>query len=231
MSGSLNKTNGGHTFGKNGVIRRRVIPTNPNTPSQSETRAFFSVLTAAWSGTLTAAERSAWEAARSSGNYQKTDSVMGVQRPYKSGKDLFLGMNYNIAQANGTLDAPAVAISTPGVIAALDNIGDVAVAIDASAQTVALTFTGSWATEAGVFSATAPVSPGNMKKTSVASKFRVIDAPIDGSSPTALGPQYVAVHGALTGATGLKVFWKLEGVELGTGKKRLIASGDVIVMA
>jgi hypothetical protein len=41
--------------------RKKVIPTNPNTSLQQAVRAIFGQLAAAWSNTLTASQRAAWE--------------------------------------------------------------------------------------------------------------------------------------------------------------------------
>lgn len=60
-SGSI----GGTTYatGSGGLIARtRKVPTNPNTGPQASIRAAMGVASAAWSGTLSAAERAEWEA-------------------------------------------------------------------------------------------------------------------------------------------------------------------------
>lgn len=62
VSGSI----GGTTYGRgpNGglVARTRTLPSNPNTTPQQNIRAALGVASAAWGGTLTAANRAAWDA-------------------------------------------------------------------------------------------------------------------------------------------------------------------------
>lgn len=59
MSGSI----GGNTFARNrggNYVRAKTIPINPNTGLQQVVRAAMAFLTERWSGTLTAAQRTAW---------------------------------------------------------------------------------------------------------------------------------------------------------------------------
>jgi hypothetical protein len=230
LSGSINKQAGGHTFTKNNVVRRRVVPVNPKTEDQQAIRSAFSFLTTAWSETLTDPQRQAWETARTEAYYQKQDKLNGVSRPFASSKDLFVGMNINYLLATNAISSPSVAFSTPAAPETLDSITAVSVAIDASAQTVAMSFTGTWSGETGFIKMTPPVAAGNMKASTVSTKSRIIGEDF-GSSPAALGSDYTNRFGALTGATGKKVFWELYGVNNTTGKTRLIASGTTVVVA
>lgn len=60
-SGSIGGTTYSHNRG--GMYRRaRTIPTNPNSPRQQAVRSYLAAAVAAWSGTLTDAERESWEA-------------------------------------------------------------------------------------------------------------------------------------------------------------------------
>lgn len=229
MSGSVNKQLGGWTFSKNGVIRRRVTGTNPNSTNQQNVRAGFSFLTSAWK-TLTEPQRLAWETARSDSYYQTTDNLNGVSRPYDSSKDLFVAMNANYLTASGEIASPSVVLAMPGTPAGQDEITAVSVAIDASAQTVALTYTGTFTNEKAYFKATPPVSAGNMKASTVDTRSRVIDEDL-GSSPVAMGTSYTSRFGAITGAAGEKVFWELWGVDQGSGKARKIAAGSTVIVA
>lgn len=230
LSGSINKQAGGHTFTKNNVVRRRVIPVNPQSEAQQAVRSAFSYLTTAWSETLTEAQRGAWETARTSSYYQKQDTLNGVSRPFGSSKDLFIAMNVNYLLGANLIDSPTVTFLTPDPPSALDSITAVGVAIDASSQTVALTYTGTWSGEVGYIKMTPPVSAGNMKASTVNTKSRIIGEDF-GSSPVALGSDFTSKFGALTGTTGKKVFWELYGVNNTTGKARLIASGSTVVVA
>ncbi len=67
MSGSL----AGNTFARNrygNYVRARTKPVNPNTARQIEVRAIIAMLTARWSTTLTAGQRTAWNHYASSVN-------------------------------------------------------------------------------------------------------------------------------------------------------------------
>lgn len=230
LSGSINKQAGGHTFTKNNVVRRRVVPANPQTALQQEYRGAFAYLTGAWSNTLTDPQREAWETARNSNEYYlKQDPLTGVSRKYGSAKDLFIAMNLNFLIADGAVAAPVVTYTTPGSPGALDVLAITSFALDASAGTAILTYTGTQSNETMVMKATPPVSAGTMRATSVRSKFRVVGVP--GNSPAALGTQYTALFGPITGATGQKVFWTVEAVELTTGKSRLVNAGVSVIVA
>lgn len=230
LSGSINKTAGGHTFTKNNVVRRRVIPVNPKSSSQSLIRNAFAFLTTYWGSTLTEEQRRSWETAKTDRYYYKQDGLNGVARPYASGKDLFLAMNQNILIATNELTQPTVSFVEPGVPANLDEITGVSVAIDASAETVAMTYTGTFSSETAYIKMTPPVSAGNMKASTVNTQSRVIGEDF-GSSPVALGADYMDRFGGLTQSTGKKVFWEVIGVNNGTGKTRTIASGQTIIVA
>jgi hypothetical protein len=229
ISGSINSNDGGWTFSKDGKIRRRVVGTNPNSTNQQNVRTGFSFLTSAWA-TLTEPQRLAWETARGESYYLTSDSLHGVSRPYSSSKDLFVAMNANYLTASGEIASPSVIFSAPGAASGQDEITAVSVAIDASAQTVALTYTGTFTNEKAYFKATPPVSAGNMKASTVDTRSRVIDEDL-GSSPVAMGTSYTSRFGAITGAAGKKVFWELWGVDQGTGKARQIAAGSTVIVA
>lgn len=229
MSGSINKNAGGTTFSKNGVVRRRVIPVNPQTADQQELRAAFLFLTTAFSGTLSESDRAAWETART-GNvyYLKQDPLTGVSRPYASAKDLFIAMNLNWLLGDGSLNNPVVTFTTPGISTGLDDYAITSVVADDSSNTVVVTYTGTATNEFLFMRATPPVSAGNQRNTSVKSKFRYI-APLTASPDTVA--DYQAKFGALTGLTGQKIFYEIIGVEIITGKTRLVSGGSTIIVA
>lgn len=229
LSGSINKQAGGHTFTKNNVVRRRVVPTNPQSEEQTLVRAAFSFLTTAWSG-LAESERSAWEAARTDPYYATQDKLNGVSKAMNSGKSLFVAMNMNNLQAIGALNSPTVIFTVPAEPEALDSISAVSVALDASANTTTLTYTGTWTGETGFIKMTPPVSAGNMKASTVSTRSRIIGEDF-GTSPVDLSSDYSSRFGLLSQAAGKKVFWELYGVNNTTGKKRLIASGVSVVAA
>jgi hypothetical protein len=232
ISGSINSQAGGHTFTKNNVVRRRVVPTNPQTASQQEVRGLFSFLTGAWVSQITNADREAWETAKQSNSYyQTTDELNGVSRKYRSGKDLFIAMNTNILVATDAIDTPAVTYSTPAASGFIDAVGISSFVFDASAGTAILTYSGGGLVEERlVVKATPPVSPGVMRLTAVRSQLRTIDGTA-GASPVAEGANYVAKFGAITAKTDMKVFWQVEAVNTTTGKSRLVGGGVSIIQA
>lgn len=232
QSGSLNANAGGVTYLKNNVKRMRVVPTNPQTPSQQESRALFSFLTKAWSGTLNDTQRNAWETARTSDPYYQTqDNFYGVSRKVNSGKSLFIMMNTNLLVSKGLVGEPQVLISVPGTAAGQDEIAITSFAFDVSSQSAILTYTGIFSNEAAVIRATPGVAPGNMRTTSVKSKFRtLLGSDPTGASPLTLSTTYIDKNGPV-GSTGDKVFWEIYGVDQGTGKSRLIASDFSVVVA
>lgn len=218
------------TYLKNGGQRVRVIPVNPQTADQQAVRAAFLFFTKEWSGTLTQPERDAWVSAKADSYWLKQDFFTGTTRQFNSGKSLFIAMNMNYLIGNNLIAIPQTTYLTPGTSVGIDAIGITSVTFDASAGTAIVVFTGTVGAENLMFRATPPLSVGFSKTTSVKSKFRVVsgDSP---TSPWALGTQYVAKFGAITGATGQKVFWVIEGLDLATGRTRLINQDYSIIVA
>lgn len=227
QKGRFNTPVGGVVYGLNGTKRVFVTPTNPQTAAQGQVRAVFAFLTSAWKG-LTQPQRDAWSAARTSGDWTVQDPVSGTARNYNSAKSLFIAVNTNVLLAQNAMSSPAVAFPSPVAKGTPPPISITSFVFDASAGSAVLTFTGSQ-TSALLVSATQPVSPGNDKMTSVRSRLRNITA-VNGTSPAALGTEYVAVHGAITLAAGLKVFWTVEQVDEFTGARNFVASGDSIIV-
>lgn len=228
-SGSINKKSGGHTFLKNGVIRRRVVPANPQTESQMAVRSAFSFFTEAWK-TLTEAERSAWNAARNSGDFTIADNVMGVSRPYASGKDLFIALNTNAMVGNGTTTAELTYTHPPA--RGENDIDFVFGSITMAAGTgaVAFIFDGTPTNNRYVVKMTRPVSPGNMRLDSVRSYLRIVGV-ASAAGPTSLAAGYAAANGAITESAGQKSFYLIESVNQSDGTSRVVASGSVIIAA
>lgn len=227
-SGSLNTSFGGMTYLKNGVMRRRVTPTNPQTSDQQDVRNAFLFYTTSFSG-LTASQVAQWEAART-GNayYLKQDPLTGVSRPYASAKDLFIAMNMNLQLANdGNYATPAVAISVPTAPSGTDTIAVSSVVADDSSNSLVVTYTGTFASEAGFLKATMPVSNGTQRATTVRSKIRNIA--LLSASPDTVA-EYVAKY-PLTGLTGQKIYYEIIGIDVQSGKARVISSGFTSIVA
>jgi hypothetical protein len=134
-------------------------------------------------------------------------------------------MNYNYVLSTGSL-SPSVTYETPGATAGTDSISVTSFVFDASSNNAVLTYSGTFTLEEAIIKATLPVSAGNARIASVASKFRVAGGTPGASPATIAGYPFT-----LTAETGQKVFWSVEGVDILTGKTRLIAQGTSIVQA
>lgn len=229
LSGSINTQAGGHTFSKNNVVRRRVVPTNPQTAAQSVIRANFSFLTTAWKG-ASEANKEAWLEARNGSDFLKQDLLTGTQRKYGSAKDLFIALNTNWALANDTLDAPDVNVPLPIKLnPSVVTVNDVA--IDASGGTVAVSYGGTLTDTALILYATPPVSAGNMRAKSVESQMRVVGI-VSGASPVAMGTAYTNLFGPITSAAGKKVFWKAVAIQAtDSGISAFAGAGSSVIAA
>jgi hypothetical protein len=223
-TGSMNKNNGGMTYMKNGVQRVRVVPVNPQTALQSQTRSVLSSFTSKW-GTLTEPQRKEWNDGAKDPFFFVQDAFTGTARPMNSGKALFIAINYNLNQENGSLDAPTVLAIAPTFIDTPDNFSITSVVADASSDSLTVNYTQSGTSESLLVRSTPAVSPGNMRITSVAGKLRDSDAVLGASPADASHPD------PFTGQTGQKVFWQIFAISTTTGKKRLIATGTSIVQA
>lgn len=225
LSGSINKQAGGHTFTKNNVVRRRVVPTNPQTASQSLVRNAFAYLTAGWSA-LTETQRQQWEDARNNPYWAIPDPLTGVGRKANSAKALFILVNFNLLQSNNELATPAVVTTTPSVDEPSDAISVESVVADASSNSLTVTYTQAGSDEQILVRSTPGVSQGVMRLTSVKSDLRDASEMLS-ASPAAV----VGKAGDYTGQEGKKVFYQVWGIHTTTGKKRLIVSDSTTIVA
>jgi len=225
LSGSINKQAGGHTFTKNNVVRRRVVPTNPQTAQQSLVRTAFAFLTTAWSG-LTEVQRNAWEDARNDSYWLIPDPLTGVGRKANSGKSLFILVNFNLLQVADQLNDPAVVTTSPSSSEPNDSFLISAVVADDSSNTLTVTYTQAGSEEVLLVKSTPPVSPGTMRLTSVKSDLRDSSAILGASPATVAGKA-----GIYTGQTGQKVFYQIWAIHTTTGKKRLVSSDATTIVA
>jgi len=86
---------GGQVYSRNkagAYVKNKVIPTNPNTPSQVDARQQFAMVSAAWKA-LTRAVKRAW--ITQSVNYPRKDALGNVHAP--SGFNFFMSLNGNLA--------------------------------------------------------------------------------------------------------------------------------------
>lgn len=122
-------------------LRAWVSPTNPNSAAQQGVRASMATIAAAWSATLTQAQRNAWEAYAATLDYVNK-----------------LGVHYTVSGFNAYAAANAARmVAGLGRIDAGPTVGGFAsgttpvVTFDQSAQTVSIAFTNTddWAGEVG----------------------------------------------------------------------------------
>ena len=217
MRGKLN----GSVFSKNrggAYLRTKVTPVNPQSISQGNVRATLTALSQAWRA-LTEAERLAWAGAVSS--FTGTDIFGDIKTP--SGINLYIKLNLNLANIG---EAP---INTPPLAGSVGYFSALSLAADASASTIAATFTDVDVT-AGmtvVVEATANISAG---KSFVKSEFRKIGTFVGGSaSPQAIGAMYVAKFGAMT--AGKKLFVRFKCIDNVTGISGQYTTASTIVVA
>lgn len=136
---------GGSTYARNRFgmyIRQKSMPVNPMTSRQVAVRSIMSQLTVAWSQTLTAAQRTAWNSYGS--NVQMTDKL--GDPIYLTGFNHYLRSNIPILQAGGTRvdDGPSI-FELPEADPTLE------ITASESTQVISVTFdnTLAWANETG----------------------------------------------------------------------------------
>lgn len=210
---------GGHVASKNrsgGYFRTKVTPVNPRTADQSLVRNRLTAISQAWRG-LTAAQRSAWNAAVAS--FAKTNVFGDLVNP--TGFNLYQRLNNNLVAVS------QAQITSPPTPEAVDDIVIGALTVTAATDTVSLAYTpGAGGSSVKVF-ATPPQSPG---KSFVKSEYRYIGSfESDDVSPTDLGAVYTGKFGSLTSAAGQKVFVKTVAINQTTGQAGVAQSTSAIV--
>lgn len=217
MRGKLN----GSVFSKNrggAYLRTKVTPVNPQTIAQGNVRALLTTLSQGWRA-LTEAQRLAWNSAVSA--FTSTDIFGDIKTP--SGINLYNKLNLNLGAIG---EAP---ISTPPVAVGVGYLSALSLAADASAGTIAATFTaeGASADQTVIVEATPCLSAG---KSFVKSEFRQIGTFAgDATSPQAIGAMYVAKFGAMT--EDKKIFVRMKFVDKNTGVAGQYTSASAIVAA
>lgn len=92
---------GGQVFSKNrsgAYVRTKVTPVNPRTTFQQASRSILGILSAGWSA-LTDTQRASFNSAVE--DWQKTDIFGDLKKP--TGKNLYTGLNKNLAQSDQAL--------------------------------------------------------------------------------------------------------------------------------
>ena len=197
LIGRLSKSAGSITAAYNkfgSYLRNRVTPTNPNTSFQTSVRGNFATLSATWRS-LSDAQREAWTTLGTS--MERQDSL--GQTYSLTGLQAFISLNNNLITAGQAAIGTAPAMGTPDAPTVLGAT------IDASAGTVSVLFNPPAAGEFLAVYATRPMSDGRQFASS--SEFKLLTVLDDaGTSPVALGTEYVNRFGVITGKTGDRVF-------------------------
>lgn len=139
-SGSIGGATASHNKGGQ-YFRRRAVPTNPGSAFQQVIRNGVSALTAAWSNTLTQAQRDAWSTYAA--NVPVTDTLGNTIN--LSGINWYVGNNVPRVQAGvATVAAGPTTYTQPTL-----TIPSIAGVASTSVATVTFTNSDSWATTAG----------------------------------------------------------------------------------
>ena len=200
---------GGHVASANragAYFRTKVTPVNPQTAAQTTVRNRLSGLSSGWRA-LTAAQRSAWNAAVS--EFAKTDIFGDLRNP--SGFNLYQRLNNNLLTCGEAVN------STPPAPVAVDAFTSISLSAEDATQAEAFDLTFSPNVEddhlVKVY-ATPPLSAG---VGFVKSEYRLIAIlPNEDESPADLLSEYQAVFGS-TGEVGQKIFVKCIQVEENSG--------------
>lgn len=215
MRGKLN----GSVFSRNrggAYLRTKVTPANPQTSAQVAARALLATYAQGWRS-LTAAQRTAWNAAVS--NFKTTDVFGDLKEP--TGLQLYIRLNANIVNAGGS------AITTPPVpvgVTALTTLS-LSAAVTGTAFDVTFAATPVPTGHTLIVEATPQVSPGISNANSL---FRVIGSvAAAGTSPADLSTEYTAKFGSLV--AGQKIFIRAKVISTATGEvsQSLVASAIV----
>ncbi len=203
------------------AIRNRTTPINRRSTSQTQKRQQLSSLSSSWRG-LTASQIAGWNAAAAS--FPQQDSL--GQTIFLTGAQLYIRCNANLLLTGGALITDAPAPTSFDVLA----LG--ASAFDASAGTMTQAFTPT-PVPAGfnlVIRATRPLSAG--KSFVGSSEFRFIQSvAAAGASPANIAAAYIAKFGAITGATGQKVFVEAFLMETLTGLAGIPVRTSALIVA
>jgi len=175
MAGSI----AGNTFARNrygNYVRARTKPTNPNTERQQTVRSALATLTARWSQTLSAAQRTAWDLYASS---LVMTNRLG-EAMHLSGYNHYLRSNIILLQS-----ALAPVDDGPVVFELPDQDPTFAVTGTAGGQTLDITFdnTLAWANEVGGYMFKFQGQPQNPQRNFFGGPWRLMDH-IIGADPT-----------------------------------------------
>jgi len=214
---------GGHVASKNragSYFRTKVTPVNPQSTAQTTVRNRLAGISSAWRG-LTAAQRSAWNAAV--GDYAKTDIFGDLRSP--TGFNLFQRLNNNLVTCGESQ------ITSPPAVIAVDAFTSITLTAEDATAAESFSLAIAPAVEADhlvkVY-ATPPMSAGI---SFVKSEYRLIGImPNSQASPYDGTAAYQAVFGS-TGEVGQKIFVKCIQVEESTGIAGIPIETSTLVVA
>lgn len=167
MSGSI----AGNTYARNrygNYARARTTPVNPNTDRQVTVRAAVAFLSARWSDTLTAAQRTAWNLY---GNSVPMLNKLG-ESVYLSGYNHYIRSNViNKQTGNAIVDAGPVIFEVPA------HDPTLAITCSEATQQISTTFdnTMAWAVEDGGLMYLFQGSPQNAQRNYFGGPWRYLD--------------------------------------------------------
>lgn len=213
---------GGHVASKNrsgSYLRTKVTPINPQSALQTAVRGRLASLASAW-GSLTAAQRDAWNAAVSS--FKSTNVFGDIINP--SGFNLFIKLNSNL------LALGVAQISDPPVPVAVSTLTALSLTADVSDNKVEVTFSPT-PVPAGfklVIEATPEISAG---RSFVKNDFRTCKiVAAAGASPSDISSEWNALFGDVTNA-GKQVFVRCKLVSSTTGQAGIPVVASTVIVA
>jgi hypothetical protein len=201
-------------------IRNRVTPINRRSTNQTLRRQQLASLSSGWRS-LTQAQRDGWNAAGAS--FPQTDNL--GQTVYLTGEQLYVRCNANLL-----LIGEALITAAPSP-ASFDVLAFTSLTSTADDGVISLAFTPTVPTGFQlVVRASAPVSPGKSFMPGSAFKF-IQSIAAAATSPQALTTAYANVWGAITGATGQKIFVEMFLVEEASGLAGIPVRGYGVIAA
>jgi hypothetical protein len=187
-------------------IRNRITPINRRSSTQTAIRQYLAGFSSGWRG-LTDAQRASWNSGAA--NFPQTDNL--GQTIFLTGAQLYQRCQQNLKLVGGSATTTCPSPTSFAVLA-LSSLTS-----DASAGTVSLAFSPTIPTGFQmVVRATRPVSAGKSFFSNSAYRFLKAIAAAS-TSPQALGPEYVAIFGAITSSAGLRIGVEAFLVESATG--------------
>lgn len=209
MVGELSRSVGNTTASHNRYgpyFRSRVIPVNPDTNPQRQSRDNLALNSAAWRS-LTALQRSGWESLAAQVTLYDT-----LGNPYHpTGHQLFVSLNNNLRNISfATISDPPALLTTPP----LTSVTPTAAGGGAPSLSIAFVPTPVPASTTFVFELTGPQSAG--KSFVPRSLFRKVQTyAAAGASPLNALANYQGIFG--NPVTGQRIFWKARAVSTVTG--------------